>query len=227
MSTSTATAPQEPVGTRAASNETFFLANRLGSVLAVAPLGVWTVIHLWENLAVFSGPAAWQHEVTGYEHPYGSLLISIIVLLPLLLHTIWGIGRLMKSQPNNVRYGYFGNLRYLLQRLAAIGVLLFIGAHLWLAFIHPRFFLNGPEAFADIAHEMHYNGPTIVVYLLGTLGVAYHLGNGIASIGMGWGLTTSRRGMARWQGLGMALFVLLLAMSWTAIFGIYQAGASF
>jgi succinate dehydrogenase / fumarate reductase, cytochrome b subunit len=227
MSTSTATAPQEPVGSRAASNETFFLANRLGSVLAVAPLGVWTLIHLWENLAVFSGPKAWQDEVTGYQHPYGLLVISIIVLLPLLLHAIWGIGRLAKSQPNNVRFGYFGNLRYLLQRIAAVGVLLFIGAHLWLAFIQPRFFMNGAEPFADIAHEMHYNVPTLPVYLLGTLGVAYHLGNGIASIGMGWGLATSKRGMARWQGFGIAFFVLLWAMSWAAVYGLYQAGASF
>jgi len=220
-------APQTPVADSAANNEGFFLANRLGSILAILPLGAWTAVHLWNNLAVFQGPAAWQHQVTHYDHPFGAVLISIIVLLPLLFHTGWGIGRLFKSRPNNARYGSFDNLRYLLQRLAAIGVLLFIGAHLWLAFIHPHFFENGAEPFADIAHEMHYNLPTLVVYLLGTLGVAYHLGNGIASMGMGWGLATSAKGMKRWQAFGIFLFVVLLAMSWAAVYGLWSAGASF
>ena len=221
-----AQAPTTTVAEPAASNEGYFLLNRLGSVLAVAPLGAWTVVHIWNNLAVYRGPTAWQNAVTGYEHPYGSFAISLIVLLPLLFHTVWGIGRLAKSRPNNGRYGYFDNLRYMLQRLAALGVLAFLGAHLWLAFLHPRFVEGAPENFADIAHEMHFNGPTLPVYLLGTLGVAYHLGNGIASLGMGWGLTASKKGMQRWQLFGIALFVLLWVMSWGAIYGLYQAGAT-
>lgn len=223
MSTTTHAAPAEPV---AMSFEQSFLTRRLGSILAVLPLGVWTVIHLWDNLAVFSGSQAWQTEVTGYHHPYGELAISIIVLLPLLFHTVWGIGRLVSSRPNNTRYGWFDNLRYMLQRLAAIGVLFFIGAHLWLAFLHPHFVQGHAEAFDDIAREMRYNGPTLPVYLLGTLGVAYHLGNGIASIGMGWGITTSVAGMKRWQAFGIFIFVVLLAASWAAIYGLWQAGAS-
>jgi succinate dehydrogenase / fumarate reductase cytochrome b subunit len=210
----------------AASSESNYLRNRLSSILAVAPLGVWTVVHIWNQLSVFNGANAWQQTVTGYEHPYAVFAVSLLVLLPLLLHTLWGIGRLWKSRPNNVRYGYFDNLRYLIQRLSALGVLLFMGAHLYLAFIEPRFLHGGPEAFADIAHEMHFNGPTLVVYLLGTLGVTYHLGNGVASVGMGWGLATSVKGMQRWQAFGIALFVVMLAMSWVAVYGIWQAGAS-
>lgn len=210
----------------AATNESAYLRNRLSSILAVAPLGAWTVVHIWNQLAVFQGASAWQRAVTGYDHPYAVFAISLVVLLPLLLHTLWGIGRLWKSRPNNVHYGFFDNLRYLVQRLSALGVLLFLGAHLWLAFIHPRFFEGGPEAFADIAHEMHFNVPTLPVYLLGTLGVAYHLGNGIASIGMGWGLATSVKGMKRWETFGIALFVVLLAMSWAAIYGLWSAGAT-
>ncbi|MBS2026960.1 MAG: succinate dehydrogenase [Deltaproteobacteria bacterium] len=221
-----AQAPTTTVAEPAASNEGYFLLNRLGSVLAVAPLGVWTLIHIWNNLAVYRSPTAWQNQVTGYEHPYGSFAISVLVLLPLLFHTVWGVGRLMKSRPNNARYGYFDNLRYMLQRLAALGVFAFLGAHLWLAFLHPRFVEGAPENFADIAHEMHFNGPTLPVYLLGTLGVAYHLGNGIASIGMGWGLTASKKGMQRWQLFGIGLFVLLWVMSWGAIYGLWQAGAT-
>jgi succinate dehydrogenase/fumarate reductase cytochrome b subunit len=76
-------------------------------------------------------------------------------------------------------YAYYDNLNYLLQRLAAIGVLRFLGAHLWLAMIHPRLVLGHPEPFSDIAYEMRFHTPTLVVYLLGTLAVCYHLANGI------------------------------------------------
>jgi len=35
-----------------------FLASRLGSLFSILPLGVWTVHHVWNNLAAFDGPQA-------------------------------------------------------------------------------------------------------------------------------------------------------------------------
>src|ERR1043165_8337085 len=114
-----------------------FLRARLGSALAIAPLGVWTIVHLWNNLAAFKGAAEWGQAVTEYDHPIGFFFSSLFALLPLGLHTVWGIGRLFTARPNNGRYLYFQNVKYLLQRLSALGVLLFLGAHLWLAMLHP------------------------------------------------------------------------------------------
>src|SRR5579872_5440525 len=88
-----------------------FLRARLGSLLAVAPLGVWTLVHLWNNLAAFRGGAEWQSAVTEYPHPLAQLATSIVVLVPLALHTVWGIGRLFTSRPNNIRYGYYANVK--------------------------------------------------------------------------------------------------------------------
>jgi hypothetical protein len=42
---------------------------RLGSVLALAPLGLWVCWHLWENLYAVVGEAAWQERVTDRQHP--------------------------------------------------------------------------------------------------------------------------------------------------------------
>src|SRR5687768_5660158 len=97
-----------------------FVRSRLGSLLAVLPLGVWTVVHLWNNLAAFRGAAAWQREVTEYGHPVAFLASSLVALLPLGLHTVWGIGRLVTTRPNNVQYKYFANVKYAVQRLSAI-----------------------------------------------------------------------------------------------------------
>lgn len=216
MSTATATAQKGNSG---------FVRARLGSLLAFLPLSVWTVLHVWNNLAAFQGPDAWEKSVTSYSHPVAQLITGLVVLLPLMLHTAWGISRLLTTRPNNVRYGFFANLKYALQRASAVGVLLFLGAHIWLAMLHPRFVEGHPEPFADIAGQMRHHGPTLAVYLLGTLGVSYHLANGVHSFLMGWGAVSSRASLRRLEGAGLVVFFVLLAMSWGAVFGLWNAGA--
>lgn len=202
-----------------------FLNAKLGSLLAVLPLGVWTVVHLWNNLSAFKGASAWERDVTTYQHPLAFAACSIVALVPLAIHTVWGIGRLLTVKPNVGRYPFYTNLKYALQRLSAIGILLFLGAHLWLALIHPRMETGAPEPFSDIAHEMHHHMPTLVVYVLGVLGVAYHLANGLHSFMMGWGVVTSRRALRRAEAFVLLLFALLLAMGWGAVYALWEAGA--
>ena len=202
-----------------------FFRARLASAVAVLPLGVWTVAHLWHNLAALQGGEAWQRSVTQYSHPIAEAATGIVVLVPLGIHAVWGIGRLASSRPSNSRYRSYSNLKYVLQRLSAAGVLLFLGAHLWLAFLKPRIEEGHPEAFAAIAEEMHFHTPTLVVYLLGTLGVSYHLANGMQAFCMGWGVVSSARALQRLEWVAIALFVVLLAMSWTAVYALYAAGA--
>jgi succinate dehydrogenase / fumarate reductase cytochrome b subunit len=193
--------------------------------LAFFPLGVWSVNHLWNNLSALQGPDRWASAVTEYSHPAAQLATGIFVLVPVVFHTVWGIRRVFTSTPNNVRYGTLANLRYLLQRLSAIGLALFLGAHLWLAMIHPRFTTGHPLTFEAIAHEMHFHMPTLTVYLLGTLGLAYHLANGLQTFAMGWGLVTSRRALRKLDVAAAVAFVILLAMGWGAIYAFYTAVA--
>jgi succinate dehydrogenase / fumarate reductase cytochrome b subunit len=202
-----------------------FLRARLASALAVVPLAAWTFVHLWNNLSAFRGAEAWQRAVTEYPHPIAEASTGIIVLLPLAMHTIWGVGRVASSRPNNLRYPFYANLKYLLQRLSAVGVLLFLGAHLWLAFLKPRAQEGHAEAFDDIAQQMHFHLPTLVVYVLGTLGVSYHLANGLQTFCLSWGVVSSRSALRRLEWLALSLFVLLLAMSWGAIYALWAAGA--
>lgn len=201
-----------------------FIRSRLGSFLAVVPLGVWTINHLWSNLSAFKGDAAWQSAVTEYPHPVAFFASSTIALLPLALHTVWGVGRLASARPNLVRYRYFANLRYVIQRLSAVGLLLFLGAHLWLAMLRPRLVMGRPEQFSDIAHEMHHHLPTLIVYVLGVLGIAYHLANGLSTFMMGWGLVASRRALRKLDVLVVIVFVALLAMGWAAVYALWDAG---
>src|SRR5215218_7425042 len=119
----------------AAPQKNSILTSRLGSFLSVVPLGLCTVIHLWNNLAAFQGGDEWQRSANGYKHHFAQVLTYVIVFLPMLMHTGWGIARLFSFRPNNGSYSNYGNLKYVLQRLSAVGLLAFLCAHIWLAFL--------------------------------------------------------------------------------------------
>lgn len=219
-----------PMSTQAAAavpQKTPLLQSRLGSFLAVVPLSIWVVNHLWDNLAAFQGAEAWQSSVTQYKHPYAQIATFLIVILPLLFHTGWGVVRLLSFRPNNAAYPYYSNLKYILQRAAGVALIFFLGAHMWLAFLHPRLVQGHAEPFADIAREMHFHPPTITVYVLGVLATAYHIANGLQGFAMGWGLLASERSMRRFEPWSIVIFLVLLAMGWGAIFALYRAGAAY
>jgi succinate dehydrogenase / fumarate reductase cytochrome b subunit len=201
-----------------------FIAERLGSALAILPLGVWTIHHLWNNLAAFEGGAAWQTAVTEYPHPFAEAITLAIVLLPLVWHVIWGFQRIAQTRPNYPRYGYFANLKFILQRLSALGLLAFLGAHLWLAFLKPRLVEGQVEPFSDISHEMHFHKPTLAVYILGVLAVAYHVGNGVQTALMSWGAVRTKIALRRAEIVAWIVFIVMLLMGWGAIFALFQAG---
>lgn len=203
-----------------------FLRARAASALAVLPLGVWTFVHLWHNCAAFRGADAWRDAVTDYPHPVAEAITGVIVLLPLAIHTVWGIGRLATSRPNNLRYRYYANLKYLLQRLAAVGLFFFLAAHLWLALLRPRLYEGHAETFADLAQHMHFHGPTLLVYVLGVLATAYHVANGAQTFCMSWGIVSTQRALRRLEVWAVALFLLLLLMGWLAVYALWAAGAA-
>lgn len=209
---------------------------RLGSVLAIAPLGLWVTWHLWENLYAWRGDAAWSEravdtvvtaEGRAYTgNPLSAALVSTVVFAPLLLHTAWGLRRLSMARPNG--YRFFGNARYILQRLSALGLLGFIAAHVYLARISPALHSpTGHESFEDLAGHMRHHPPTLVVYLLGVLGTTFHLANGVHTASFIHGLAASPRAQRRMQALSIALFVVLLGIGWGAVAGLYDAGAPF
>lgn len=200
-----------------------FLRARLSSFLAFAPLGVWTFVHLFHNLSAFGGATQWEEAVENHSAA-GTAFTALFVIGPLLIHTVWGLQRLATSRPNNQRYGFFNNLKYLLQRASAVGVLLFLGAHLFLAFLKPRFTEGHAEPFSDITHEMRHNGPTLPVYILGTLGVAYHLAQGIAQFAISWGLATGPHGRKNAERISAIAFVVLLGMAWASLYALWAAG---
>ena len=199
-----------------------FIGARLGSLFALLPLGVWTANHLGNNLAAYNGAQAWQTAVTEHSSNASTALTMTVVLVPLVWHTAWGIIRMLRTRGSSARY--FGSLRYWLQRASAVGLLAFLGAHLWLAWAQPRFVEGHAETFADISREMHFHTPTLLVYVLGILAIAYHLANGVWSFfTMGWGIAVSKSSIRWLERIAIVVFLFLLAIGWGAVYGLYSA----
>lgn len=201
------------------------LTSRLGSVVAIVPLGVWVTWHLWENLSSWNGGDTWETHVSQPGTTGTSSIVSAVVFAPLLLHTAWGLRRLTMAKPNG--YPFFGNAKYLLQRLSAVGLLFFLMAHVFLARVKPTLSAPGYETFEDIAAHMRHHPPTLVVYVLGVLATAFHLANGVYTAAFIHGIAASPKAQRRMQVVSLAFFALLLAMGWGAVAGLFQAGVNF
>src|SRR2546426_359901 len=93
-------------------------------------------MHLWTNLYSLNGPHSIEG-IKGYDEAVrasrGNPAIVVLEIfglgLPILIHAFIGLKLLVKMRPNNMRYNRFRNLKYLLQRISALGLLLFLGAH--------------------------------------------------------------------------------------------------
>jgi succinate dehydrogenase / fumarate reductase cytochrome b subunit len=201
-----------------------YLPSKTASLLGLLPVGVWTVNHLWDNLHALRGAEAWERSVTQHRSPAFQLATYAVVLLPLAVHAIWGAVRIPTTRLQAPTTA-FANVRHIVHRLAGLGILAFLGAHLWLALIRPRVLHGAPEAFDDLARQMRFHGPTLVVYVLGVLGTAYHLANGVQAVMVGWAPRPWGGTMNRLSVVAALVFLGTLALGWGAVFALWRAGS--
>jgi succinate dehydrogenase / fumarate reductase cytochrome b subunit len=196
-----------------------FWARKIFSFCGIVPLALYTLWHLGNNIYALRGPAAFDArlaQATG--SPLHRPAIWLFVYLPFLIHAAVGLAITFKSSPNVLRMPAFRNWKYLLQRVSAIGLLLFIPAHVYKTRIEPW-----REGFAiDYAH-MHagmLEPLTFAVYTLGMLGIAFHLANGLWLAGITWGFFRGPAAQRRGEWLSIAFGLVLLALAFTAIFAL-------
>jgi len=172
-----------------------FLLRRLHSLLGLLPVGAFLVFHLWENSQSRFGAAHYNQEVVAALQGmnYLPLIELFLIALPLLLHAGYGLLVTRQGRPELRRYGYLRNWLYWLQRLSGIAILVFLVLHVGATRIQGIF---EPAVRADLFGHMHelLSNPWIFsIYLVGLLLSVFHLANGLWSMAIVWGLTTSAR----------------------------------
>jgi succinate dehydrogenase / fumarate reductase cytochrome b subunit len=189
-----------------------FLLHRLHSLFGLLPVGAFLVFHLWENSQSRFGQTYYNQEVVAWLQGinYLTFIEIFVIALPLIFHAVYGLILLSGTQGNWNRYPWLHNRFYWLQRLSGIGILLFLLVHVGWTRIWG---IWQPEISTDLFSHMQRllsNPIILLLYLSGLLLAVFHLCNGLWTMAISWGLTTSVVAQRYWFYF-CALFALLLS----------------
>ena len=172
-----------------------FLLRRLHSLLGLLPIGGFLVFHLWENSQSRFGAEHYNGEVVAFLQGmnYLPLLEIFLIALPLLFHAGYGLVIARQARPELRRFPYPRHWMYWLQRVSGFGILAFLLLHVGLTRVQG---LLEPAVRADLFGHMQglLSQPWMfAIYLAGLLLSVFHLSNGLWSMAIVWGLTTTAR----------------------------------
>jgi succinate dehydrogenase / fumarate reductase, cytochrome b subunit len=171
-----------------------FLLRRAHSLLGLIPVGAFLAFHMWENSQSWQGSVHYNEVVEEIASMNLVLLFEIFgIALPILFHAAYGVVIWSSGRSNATRYGFVHNWMFVFQRVSGFVILAFVLFHVW----QTRIAAGLDEAVAaDLYGHMATlvsNPLTFAVYVLGMAFAAVHLGNGLWTMGISWGLTTTVR----------------------------------
>lgn len=200
-----------------------FLLRRLHSLTGIV-FGGYIVIHLLVNATLVQGSTPvdiFQKQVDKiHALPFLLAVEWTFIYLPILYHTVYGIWITMTGQPNNSNYPFGKNWFYLLQRISAIIIALFIAFHIFgmKGLLGRALWFDSDHATASVVRHINVNwSVAYLVYPLGILASCYHLANGFWTAGITWGLTISAASQKRWGWVCTGLFAFTLGCGLTAL----------
>ena len=215
MATVTAPPPQPSPATGPAARPNWvernhFLLRRLHSLTGVVPIGGFVLFHFYENGAIFYGTRAYDTmaaEARGIR--YIEIMEIVLVFLPLLFHALYGLFIASYARNNTMSYNYSRNNLFMWQRATGVMVLLFLLYHIWQ--FRLTAFWNVHADTGSVAATISYL-PVFVFYILGVVATGFHLGNGIWTFLITWGITIGQRSQRISQVVTTALSLLVSAV---------------
>jgi succinate dehydrogenase / fumarate reductase, cytochrome b subunit len=198
-----------------------FLLRRLHSLTGII-FGGYLVVHLIVNATIAQAGAVYQVQVQKiHDLPLLWALEWGLIYMPIIFHTIYGVWITFTGQPNNDRYGYGKNWFYLLQRISAGIILLFMVFHV----LSLKYGVFGASLTFDplAAKETVYRHMNTwwpiawVVYPIGILASTFHMANGFWAAGITWGLTVSAGAQKRWGWVCVVIFLVMFALGMIAL----------
>ena len=110
-----------------------FLLRRLHSLTGLI-FGGYIIVHLLVNATLIQGGSGsndiYQLQVDKiHALPFLWAVEWIFIYIPILFHTVYGVWIIVTGQPNVERYPYARNYFYLVQRISAVAIALFLLFH--------------------------------------------------------------------------------------------------
>jgi len=198
-----------------------FLLRRLHSLTGLV-FGGYLVVHLLINATIAQFGEHFQVQVNKiHSLPFLTAVEWGLIYLPILFHTAYGIWITLTGQPNIDRYPYTKNWFYVLQRVSAIIIVLFMFFHVFalkVGMFGPTLTFDPHDAAYSVHRHMMGTGGwwflVWFVYPIGIIASCYHLANGLWTAAITWGLTVSAGAQKRWGYLcgGVFAFTLICGM---------------
>ncbi len=202
----------------------YLLIRRLQSLTGLM-FGGYLLVHLLVNATIAQGGHHYQDQVNKiHQLPLLEGIEWTAIFIPFLFHALYGTWIAVNGRPNAINYPYSRNVYYLLQRISAVIILLFVLFHV----LSLKYGAFGPalqfefegKALASIGAHMQYAWwlPWLV-YPIGIAASAYHTANGLWTGAITWGLTISAGSQRRFGLICAAIFAALAAFGIIAMIG--------
>ncbi len=197
-----------------------FLLRRVHSLLGLVPVGAFLAFHMWENSQAWKGQAHYNEVVEEIASMNLVLLFEVFgIALPILFHAVYGMVIAGKSKPNVVRYGYLHNWGFLFQRVSGFVVVVFIMIHVWETRLAVEMDASiGGDLYGHMSRLMT-SPRVLIMYVVGTAFAAFHLANGLWTMGISWGVTTTVRAQKISFAVCMIVGLALLGLGIRSLLG--------
>ena len=165
-----------------------FLIRKLHSLSGVLPIGIFLIVHLTINSFALKGSEAYNAKVAFLSSmPLIWVAEVFLIAIPILFHAIYGIYIVYVAKNNILKYSYYRNWAFYLQRISAIVTLLFLISHVYATRISNL--LYGTEVGFGMMVDILSNPATLVFYIVGLVASVYHFTNGLWTFFITWGIT--------------------------------------
>ncbi|KAB2952528.1 succinate dehydrogenase [Heliorestis acidaminivorans] len=186
-----------------------FAIRKVHSLLGIIPIGFFFLEHTITNSMAILGEDMWMAFVSFLHNlPFKIFLEVGLIFLPIAFHALYGLWIVYGAKNNTLRYSYFKNWMFYLQRITAIITLVFIIWHVWTLKTANLYY---SQSYFQAMGEMLSNPLVFAAYLIGFLAAAFHFTNGIWSFLVAWGVTVGPKAQKVSFALCMGFFALLSA----------------
>lgn len=192
-----------------------FFNRRVHSLLGVVPVGLFLLEHFFTNSFALKGAQSYNDKIAFFESlPYLIWIEILFIFIPILFHGIYGLYIVYTGQANQLKYGYFRNWMYFVQRLTGVILIFYIGWHVWTTRIA---YFMGTEVSFHRMQEIISNPLAYWWMFAGIVAASFHFANGLWSFSIVWGITIGPKSQRRFGYLMLAFAVLLSVVGVVAL----------
>ena len=183
-----------------------FFISRFHSLIALIPIGLFLCVHFLLNSSIFLGNDAFAAVVDFMRNaPFVIVLEVVLIAIPIIFHGIYGIYIVYMAKNNVMRYKYYRNLAFYLQRITSLIVLVFLLWHVYTLRIAPMISATPvPDIFAILHNPLYF-----VLYIIGVVSAVFHFTNGLFTFCITWGICTGDRAQKIFAAAATLVFIAM------------------